>query len=86
MHKSIISFTCALTLAALAASPSIAAEPAKAPTSVDSCMLLLVMSGNKIGAAKLQGKALADVKSKGQLISPLKRLRPEFTSRSCDGI
>ncbi len=73
MHKSIISFTCAtfLTFTTLTVSPSMsmAAPQAKAPTSVDSCMLLLVTLGNRIEAAKLKGKALADARTKGQAMA-----------------
>ena len=66
MHKSIISLTSALTFAATVATSSMAAPKMKAPTSVDSCMMMLVTLGNKIEAAKLKGKALDETKTRGQ--------------------
>ena len=69
MRKSIISFTCALTLATFATGHAIAASQMKAPSSVDNCMMMLVALGNKITTAKLKGKALADARSKGQVMA-----------------
>ena len=72
MIQKIATFSLALALAAGAALPATAqtsaatAPAAKAPTSVDGCMMMLVMAGNKIQAAKLDATAMKDMKSKGQ--------------------
>lgn len=71
MIRKIASLSLALIMAAGAALPaaaqtSAAAPAVKAPTSVDGCMMMLVMAGNKIQAAKLDATAMKDMKSKGQ--------------------
>ncbi len=68
MHKSIISFTCAtfLTFTALAASPSMAAPQAKAPTSTAECMGLLRSFAEIADSGKVTRKALAQARPMGR--------------------
>ncbi|MCF6199329.1 MAG: hypothetical protein L3J67_08030 [Hyphomicrobiaceae bacterium] len=66
MHKSIISLASALTLAALATSPTIAAEPAKAPTNKAECMKLLRGFAEIADSGNVTRKALAQARPMGR--------------------
>lgn len=73
MHKSIISFTTVLTLAALAASPTMAAPQAKAPTDAGECLKMLREIGPNLAKTKLDAAILAGLKNKGQEMAQLCR-------------
>ena len=66
MRKAIISFTSALTLAALASSPTMAAQPAKAPTNTAECMGLLYGFSMAINGGKVSADIVKAMKPKAK--------------------